>query len=307
MKVKDYKQELVARIMTLKERKKAAILAHNYQIPGIQDIADVLGDSLGLAKISKTLSSSHIVFCGVKFMAETVKILSPHKRVFLPVVDAGCPLADMIQAEELIELKRNHPEAWVVTYVNTSAEVKSLSDVCCTSANAINVVKNIPVKKVIFIPDKNLGWWVAKNVPHKELVIWNGFCYVHEQFTLNDLRQAKKVYPDAEALVHPECRREILEEVDYVLSTSGMLKRAKASSAQRFIIGTEEGLLYRLKNENPQKEFYSLGNARMCINMKKTGLDELYSCLEKEAYEVELQEQIIEKARVALERMVEYV
>ena len=183
------KKILKEKILKLKEKKKAVILAHNYQIPEIQELADFLGDSLELAKISTRISSNLVVFCGVKFMAETTKILSPQKKVLIPVLDAGCPLAEMITCEELLRLKKENPFSWVVSYINTYASIKALSDVCCTSANAIKVVKNIPTKKVIFVPDKNLGWWVKENVPDKEIIIWQGFCYIHEQFTLKDLEE----------------------------------------------------------------------------------------------------------------------
>ena len=269
-------------ILKIKEKKQAVILAHNYQIPEVQDLADYVGDSLELSKISKGISAPLIVFCGVKFIAETAKILSPDKKVLLPAPLAGCPLADTISPPELLELKSKYPDAWVVSYVNTSAQIKALSDVCCTSANAIGVVRNIPAKRIIFVPDRNLGWWVQKNVPEKEIIIWQGFCYVHEQFTLEELKEAKEVFPDAEILVHPECRREILEKADFVLSTAGMLKQAKESKNKRFIIGTEEGLIHKLKKENPAKEFYSLGQANICINMKKTTLREVYHSLSEE-------------------------
>jgi len=298
---------VVEKILALKKERRAVLLAHNYQIPAVQDIADYLGDSLELSKISRDLKEETIVFCGVRFMAETAKILSPHKTVLLPVLDAGCPLADMIEPAELIALREKHPDAWVVSYVNSSAEIKALSDVCCTSANAITVVKNVPAKKVIFTPDKHLGWWVQKNVSQKELIIWEGFCIVHEYFSHKDLEKTRQIFPDAEVLVHPECHKEILEEADYVLSTSGMLKRAKESTASKFIIGTEEGLIYRLKKENPGKEFYSLGNAKVCTNMKKIRLEDIYSALEHWRYKIELPSETIEKAKVALERMVSYL
>jgi quinolinate synthase len=301
------REVLNAEIQRLKKEKGAVILAHNYQIPDIQNVADYLGDSLELSRISAKLVEKLIIFCGVKFMAETAKILSPQKRIILPVLEAGCPLADTIEPEEVEELKKKHPGAWVVSYVNIAASVKALSDVCCTSSNAIQVVRGIPAKKVIFVPDKNLGWWVKKNVPEKEIIVWQGFCYVHEQFTLKDLEEAKKNFPEAEVLAHPECRSEILEKADYVVSTAGMLKRAKESGAKVFIIGTEEALVYRLQKENPQKEFYSLGTARTCINMKKTTLNELHRALSHEIYEIELDEQIIKQAKTALERMVEYI
>jgi len=299
--------KIIKKILELKEKKKALILAHNYQIPQIQDIADFVGDSLELSKTSKGVSAPLIVFCGVRFMAETAKILSKDKKVLLPAQTAGCPLAETINAEDILNLRKLHPDAWVVSYVNTSAEVKAVSDVCCTSSNAINVVKNVPTKDVIFVPDKNLGWWVKKNVPEKNVILWHGGCYVHEQFTLDDLLQARKKFPEAEIIVHPECRKEILERCDFVASTAGMLKRAKQSSAKIIIIGTEEGLLHKLKKENPDKQFFSLGISRTCINMKKTTLNELLASLEKEIYEINLDETIIEKAGLALERMVQYI
>lgn len=298
---------LAQEILKLKQKKKAAILAHNYQIPVIQDVADFVGDSLELSKISRKLSEELIVFCGVQFMAETAKILSPQKKVLLPVVDAGCPLADMITASDLKELKAKHPEAWVVSYVNSSAEIKALSDVCCTSANAITVVKNVPVKQIIFVPDKNLGWWVANNVSDKEIILWPGYCLVHEYFSKEDILQTKKLHPEAEIMVHPECRREVIEAADSVLSTSGMLKQAKNSTKLKFIVGTEEGLIYRLKKENPEKEFYSLGSSKICMNMKKTNLEDLKRSLVEEKHAVSLDPAIIEKATLALERMVSYV
>jgi quinolinate synthase len=299
--------KIISDICNLKRKKDALILAHNYQIPQIQDIADFVGDSLELAKTSKAIDNPLVVLCGVKFMAETAKILSPQKRVLLPAPLAGCPLADTITPQDVIGLKKKYPGAWVVSYVNTSAEIKALSDVCCTSSNAISVVKNVPTDKVIFIPDKNLGWWVKKNVPEKTVITWNGFCYVHEQFSLDELKKARKTFSDAEIIVHPECKKEILENAEYVVSTSGMLKRIKESNATKFIIGTEEGLIYKLQKENPEKEFYSLGCAKTCVNMKQTTLNELYLSLKNEVHEVYLEDEIIKKASLALERMVQYI
>jgi quinolinate synthase len=299
--------KIVKKILELKEKKKALILAHNYQIPRIQDIADFVGDSLELSKTSKKASAPLIVFCGVRFMAETAKILSSDKKVLLPAQTAGCPLAETISASDVINLRKAYPDAWVVSYVNTSAEVKAVSDVCCTSGNAVDVVKNVPTKDVIFVPDKNLGWWVQKNVPEKNVILWNGGCYVHEQFTLDDLHKAREKFPQAEIMVHPECKKEILEESDFIASTAGMLKRAKQTAAKTIIIGTEEGLLHKLRKENPDKEFFSLGISRTCLNMKKTTLDELLVSLEKEIYEIRLDADIIVKAGVALERMVQYI
>lgn len=300
-------RNLTEEILKLKEKKNAILLVHNYQIPAVQDIADFLGDSLELAKKSIGVKENIIVFCGVRFMAETAKILSPDKKVLLPAREAGCPLADMITPQDLEELRRKHPDAWVVSYVNTPAEIKALTDVCCTSANAVTVVKNVPAKKIIFVPDRNLAWWVQKNVPEKEIISGNGFCLVHEYFSGEDVRSVKKLYPQAEVIVHPECRKEVLEAADYVLSTSGMLRRARESSAKVFVIGTEEGLLYRLAKDNPAKKFYSLGSARTCINMKRTALSDVYEALRQERYVIELEKDVMEKARRALERMVEYV
>jgi quinolinate synthase len=299
--------KLVSDILDLKRKRQALIMAHNYQIPQIQDIADFVGDSLELAKTSKAIDSPMVVLCGVKFMAETAKILSPKKTILLPAPLAGCPLADTITPQDVVGLKNKYPGAWVVSYVNTSAEIKALSDVCCTSSNAISVVKNVPSDKVIFIPDKNLGWWVKKNVPEKTVITWNGFCYVHEQFSLEELKKSRKTFPDAEIIVHPECKKEILDAADYVASTAGILKRAKESSATKFIIGTEEGLIYKLQKENPEKEFYSLGCAKTCVNMKQTTLNELYLSLKNEVHEVCLDAEIIKKATLALERMVQYI
>lgn len=307
MQLNREKEVLKEEILKLKKEHNAVLLAHNYQIPEVQDIADFLGDSLELSIKSKAVSQKSIIFAGVRFMAETAKILSPDKKVLLPVSDAGCPLAETIEPGQLLELKRKHPDAWVVSYVNTTAEVKALSDVCCTSANAVTVVKNVPVKKVIFVPDRNLGWWVQKNVPEKEVVVWPGYCFVHEYFSLKELEESRRIHPDAEIMVHPECFKEVLMEADYVVSTSGMLIKAKESKAKKIIVGTEEGMIYRLRRENPDKEFYSLGSAKVCTNMKRTALVDLRRALVEDQYRIELSPAIIEKAQIALERMVKYV
>ncbi|MCS7180715.1 MAG: quinolinate synthase NadA, partial [bacterium] len=219
---------MIEEILKLKKEKSAIILAHNYQIPEIQDIADFVGDSLELArKASEIKDAKIIVFCGVKFMAETAKILSPEKKVLLPDLDAGCPLADMANYEEVLKIKEKYPDAWVVSYVNTNADVKSITDVCCTSANADKVVKNIPAKKIIFLPDKNLCWYVKQKVPEKDIICWEGYCFVHRLFTIEDVKKVKEIYPDAELIVHPECDPEVQMMADGIYSTSGMLKRVK--------------------------------------------------------------------------------
>lgn len=294
-------------ILKLKKEKNAVILAHNYQRPEIQDIADFVGDSLELAIKAKQVKDARIiVFCGVRFMAETAKILNPEKRVLLAAGDAGCPLADMADYPAVLELKAKHPDAKIVSYVNTTAMVKSITDVCCTSANAHVVVKNVPSDKIIFLPDKNLGYFVRKKVPGKELIIWDGYCFVHRQFTLKDIEESRRIHPDAEIVVHPECNPEVQENADFIMSTSGMLRRAKESSKKTIIIGTEEGIIHRMKKENPEKWFYCLGSARMCPNMKKTTLEKLKTTLEKEANEIILSEEILQKARKSLEEMIKY-
>ncbi len=295
-------------IKNLKKEKNAVILAHNYQIPEIQDIADFTGDSLELAKKASEIKDCNMIFfCGVRFMAETAKILSPEKRVFLPAKDAGCPLADMAKVADVMEMKNKYPEAWVVSYVNTSAEVKAITDVCCTSSNAAKVIENVPVDSIIFLPDKNLGYFVKKQVPEKKLILWDGHCFVHRMFKMEDLKAAREKYPDAEIIVHPECDPEIQDNADCILSTSGMLKRAKVSTAKRFIIGTEEGLIHRLKKENPDKEFFSLGAGRVCFNMKKTTVEKLKDCMKNENNEIILSQDIMEKARKSLEAMIRYI
>lgn len=302
------KTNLIEDIRRLKSEKNAVILAHNYQRPEIQDIADFVGDSLELARKAKDVGSAGIIaFCGVRFMAETAKILNPQKRVFLTAPDAGCPLADMVSPETVLKMKQDHPDAWVVSYVNTTAQVKALTDVCCTSSNAVAVVSNVPAKRVIFLPDKNLGYYVGKRVKDKELILADGYCFVHRQFTVEDLHLARSAHPEAEVIVHPECDPAVQDGADYVLSTSRMLIRAKESQRKEFIIGTEEGLLHRLKAENPGKRFFSLGSARVCFNMKKTTLVLLKECLEREVHEIILDAHIMEKARVALESMIRYI
>ncbi len=299
--------DLINRIVSLKKKKKAIVLAHNYQQPEVQEAADFVGDSLELARLSAKSSARIIVLCGVRFMAETAKILCPNRTVLMPVIDAGCPLAATISADRLARLKQEHPDAGVVTYVNSSAEVKALSDICCTSGNAVKVVKNAPFKKIIFVPDKNLGWWVSRNVPEKEIILWQGSCYVHQQYVADDLDRSRAAYPRAEVIVHPECPRQILEKADHVASTAGMLDRVGKSTAGEFIIGTEEGFLYRLQKENPAKKFYPLALCRICRDMKKTGLSDLLQCLEKDKFEIVLTPEIREKARQAIEEMIKYV
>lgn len=296
---------IVEEIIRLKKEKNAIILVHNYQRPEIQNIADSLGDSLGLARKAAKTDAQIIIFCGVRFMAETAKILSPEKMVLLPRKEAGCPMADMITAEDLRILKEKYPGAKVVSYVNTNADVKAESDICCTSANAIEVVRNIEAERVIFTPDKNLAAYCQRFVD-KEIIPWNGYCYVHEKIRKEEVRLAKEKFPDALLLVHPECNPSVIDLADEVLSTSGMLNFAEKSDKKKFLIGTEEGLIYRLKKENPGKEFYAAGTAKMCRNMKLTTLNDVYSSLKEERYAIELSEGIIKSAQKALMEMLKY-
>ncbi len=298
--------EISKEIKKLKEEKNGIILVHNYQLPEIQDIGDIIGDSLDLSRKAKETDADTIIFCGVRFMAETAKILSPDKKVLLPVFEAGCPMADMISPDDILKFKKGHPDYWVVAYVNTSAEVKAVSDICCTSANAVNIVKNIPAKNILFVPDKNLGNYVKINVPEKNIVLWNGFCEVHRRINIEKLMETKKLHSDAIIIVHPECEPEIVELADEVLSTNGMINFVKKSQSKEFIIGTEEGLIYRLSKENPDKKFYNTGTTAVCVDMKKTRINDVFKSLKYEQYEITLDDNIIEKAQIALNRMLEY-
>ncbi len=298
--------DVVKEIKSLKKKKNAIIVAHNYQYPEIQDIADFVGDSLELAKKASELKNDIIVFCGVIFMAETAKILAPDKKVLLPVKTAGCPMADMINAEQLAELKKQHPKAKVVTYVNSNAEVKALTDVCCTSANAVKIVQNIDADEIIFVPDKNLGAY-CQRFTEKKIILWDGHCYVHNRISPSEVREAKTQLPDAPLLVHPECTSQVIDLADAVLSTAGMLKYVKEHNANRFIVATEEGIIHRMKKENPNKQFYSAGTAKFCVNMKKTKLSNVLESLENEQFEIVVDKEIAKKAKASLDKMLEYL
>ena len=296
------REHLRRKILELKEKKEAIILVHNYQIPEVQEIADFIGDSLDLARKAMTTGSKLIVFCGVRFMAETAKILNPDAKVLIPRKDAGCPMADMITRDQLIELKRKYPDAVVCSYVNTNADVKAESDICCTSANAARVVSSLDSKRVIFTPDRNLASYVARFVD-TEIIPFDGYCYVHRRFKAEDIKAARAAHPNALVLVHPECDPEVVDLADEVLSTSGMVEFAKKSEVKEFIIGTEEGLIERMARELPHKRFYSAGKARFCFNMKKTTLKDVYDSLENEQYEIALDDEVASGARRALQRM----
>jgi quinolinate synthetase complex, A subunit len=289
-------------IRQLKDQKNAIILAHNYQRPEVQDIADVIGDSLELARAAAKMEGEVIVFCGVDFMAETAAVLSPEKTVLLPAPDACCPMAEMVSAEELRFAREKHPEAAVVCYVNTSAEVKAESDICCTSANAIDVVNSVKEDTVIFVPDKNLGQYAAR-FTKKTVLPWEGFCIVHERYTPADVAAAKLAHPGAEVLVHPECRPDVIDLADHVASTSGILRQVKSSPKEEFIIGTENGMLHRLGKECPGKRCYPLSVKAICVNMKKTDLAKVRDALVTMKPRIVVPEEVASRARTAIERM----
>ncbi|MFN4131798.1 MAG: quinolinate synthase NadA [Caldimicrobium sp.] len=302
------KEKLIEKIMELKEKKKAIILAHNYQPPEIQDIADLRGDSLELSlKASKT-DAEIIVFCGVFFMAETAKIVSPQKKVLIPVAGACCDMARMLSPEDVVKLREENPGVPVVTYVNSTAEVKALSDICCTSANAVKVVGTFPDKRILMLPDMNLARYVQRFFPDKEIIYFDGFCPFHHMLTPEEVLEAKRLHPQAVFIAHPECRPEVIDLADYVASTSGMLRLAKELPHQEFIIGTEIGLLYPLSKENPNKKFYHPAPEKMlCPSMKKTRLEDVLNALEREEFEVVLEEEIRSKAYQAVKKMLEIV
>lgn len=294
---------IMEEIAYLKKSKDVVILAHNYQLPEVQDIADIVGDSLELSRKAATLSSKIILFAGVKFMAETAKILSPLKTVLLPEMDAGCPLADMITEEQLLKLKTEYPEAGVVSYVNSNIGIKALSDCCCTSANAARVVAAMPQDEIIFIPDRNLGAWVQKSTT-KKLICNEGYCIVHEVVRPDHLVALKAGHPDAKVIAHPECPPSVLALADTVESTSGMLRYVENSSAEEFIVVTEQGMNHRLRKQFPDRTFYDMQPSMICKNMKKTTIHSILQALKREQYRIELDTGLMDRARKPLEKMI---
>lgn len=300
-------EEIIKKIEELKKKRNAVILAHYYQEAEIQDIADFVGDSLDLSRKAADTDADVIVFCGVKFMAETAKLLSPEKTVLIPDKDAGCPLANMINPHELRELKAQHPGALVVTYVNSSVSVKAESDYCCTSSNAAKVVASLPKDaEIIFAPDKNLGRWVSEKTGRK-MTLWNGFCPTHQRITLADIESRRSEYPDAKVAVHPECVKDVCDAADYVGSTSGILRYVRESDARQFIIGTEKGILHPLRAQNPGKEMIPASELAECPNMKFIDLEKVLASLEESKDEITVPDEIAEKANLALKRMIEIV
>lgn len=297
------RDELVKEIIQLKEKRKAVIVAHNYQIDEVQEIADIVGDSFALSKYCASIDAEVIVFCGVHFMAESAKILSPEKVVLLPEIDAGCPMADMVTVDALKEEKKKYPDAAVVCYINSSAAVKAEADVCCTSSNAVKVVKALGAKEILFVPDKNLGDYVSKQIPEKKFILWNGFCVTHHKIKVDEVKKIKQLHPDALLLVHPECQPEVLAFADFAGSTKQIIDFAAQSKNTKFIIGTEMGVLYKLKKSNPDKAFYLMSQGLICPNMKKTTLNSVYESLSGMKHNIEIDEDTRIKAKKCLDRM----
>ena len=303
MKTKDLNE----RIQELKKKRHAVILVHNYQLPEVQDIADYRGDSLELSRIAANTDAKVILFCGVHFMAETASILCPDKKVLIPDLNAGCPMANMITVEALSKLRNKHPKAAVVGYVNTAASVKAELDVCCTSTNAVAVVNALKdAKEIIFVPDKYLADYVEKKTG-RTLIKWNGFCPTHVKILPQDIQREKKFHPKAKVMVHPECLSSVVAMADAVLSTSQMGKFSKETDAKEIIVGTEVGLIYRLKKDNPGKEFYPASEAAVCPNMKLITQEKILWALEELKGEVRVSDEIRRRARHAIDKMLQII
>lgn len=299
--------DLERKIKELKKKRQAVILAHNYQLPEVQDVADFHGDSLELSRTAAKTDARVIIFCGVHFMAETAAILCPDKLVIMPDINAGCPMANMLTAKDLRQLKEKHPQAVVVGYVNTSAGVKAELDYCCTSTNAVAVVKALADKEeIIFVPDKYLADFVSRQTGRR-LIVWNGYCPTHVKILPEDIKREKKFHPFAKVMVHPECLPQVVEMADAVLSTSKMCQYAKESESHEIIVGTEVGLIYRLKRDNPRKEFYPASEGAVCPNMKRTTQEKILWALEELREEIKVPEEIRRRAGKAIERMLQII
>lgn len=298
-------QKLTEQIGQLKQEKKALIIAHNYQRPEVQDIADFTGDSLELSRKAAATDAEVIVFCGVHFMAETAKILSPEKAVLLPDEEAGCPMANMITAEQLGEERAKHPGVQVVCYVNSSAAVKAGSDICCTSANAVQVVEAMdPARPILFVPDQYLGHYVMRKTG-RELLLWPGYCPTHMKITVKDIDTQRALFPDAKVLVHPECRPDVIDAADEALSTGGIIRYAREYRGKTLIVGTETGIIHRLKKENPEVEYVPVTDKSLCPNMKKIDLGKVLLSLQDMEPRIEVPEDIRQGALTAVERMLQ--
>ena len=294
--------QLSEKILKLKKEKNAIILAHLYQIPEVQEIADYVGDSYYLSQVARDAKEDLIIFCGVKFMAESAKVLSPEKTVILPAPNAGCPMADMAEVEDVEEMIKKYPNAFKVCYINSSYEVKALCDASVTSSSALKIMKNIPNKQILFLPDQKLGGYISEFFPEKEFILWKGFCPTHHRITAEDIIKAKEEHPNVKVLSHPECSKEVRDLSDYIGSTSGIINYATECEDKEFIIATEEGVLHQLKKKNPDKKFY-FPEIMVCPNMKKTGLQDVYDALDGKKEEVILDEEIRKKALTSLENM----
>ena len=299
-------KELIEKIKRLKEEKNAVILAHYYVDDEVQAIADFVGDSFYLAKVATGIDKEVILFCGVMFMGESAKILNPKKTVLLPDMTADCPMAHMAQVSKIEELRKQYDDLAVVCYVNSTAELKMHSDICVTSSNALNIVKSLPNKNIFFIPDENLGSYIKEMVPDKNIILNDGYCHVHKELSKESVLEAKEAHKDALFLVHPECRKEIVDLADYAGSTAGIIEYATKSEAKEFIIGTELGVMYELKTKNPDKQFYAANEKQICPNMKKITLQKVAAALENMDNEVKLSQDVMDKANAPLKRMLEY-
>lgn len=297
-------EEIIQQIQDLKKQRNAVILVHNYQRQEVQSIADFTGDSLELSRKAANNDADVIVFCGVHFMAETASILSPNKKVLLPDLESGCPMADMITAEQLVQFKKENKGATVVTYINSSAAVKAETDICCTSSNAINVVKSVQNDKIIFCPDRNLGSYTQK-VLNKKLILWNGFCPTHMKMLPEYVIEQKKKHPNAIFLVHPECCPQTVELADEVLSTTGILNYVAKSDKKEFIIGTENEITVKLQKEYPDKKFYPVTDLAVCPNMKKNSLEKVLFVLKEMTNEIKVPKEVADKAIIPIQRMLE--
>lgn len=292
-------------IRRLKEEKNAVILAHYYVPDEVQEIADYIGDSYYLSKVAKDTDADIIVFCGVAFMGESAAILNPDKKVLMPDMAADCAMAHMVNLDKICEMREKYDDLAVVCYINSTAEIKTYSDVCVTSANAIKIVKNLPNKNIFFIPDGNLGRYVAEQVPEKNVVLNDGYCPIHAAMTKENVQQAKEKYPEAKFLVHPECTKDLLDEADYIGSTSGIINFVAEDDGVEYIIGTEVGVFYELKKQNPDKKFHTLSSNQICTDMKFVTLEKVLEVLENETNEMTVTEDMRLKALAPLERMLE--
>ena len=294
--------ELAQRLRELKQQRGAVILSHYYQRDEIQDVADFVGDSFQLSQQAAATDAEVIVFCGVHFMAESAAILAPQKTVLLPEPRAGCPMADMIDADALRAFKAKHPHAAVVSYVNTTAAVKAESDICCTSSNAVRVVNSLAAEQIIFTPDRNLGRYVARHTD-KQIIIWEGYCNTHDMLTIKDVEEMRAKHPNAQFVVHPECRPEVVAMADFVGSTTAILKYCRESSHPEFIVGTEDGTGYQLRVDSPNKTFHFASKFLVCPNMKVNNLKKVVKCLETMQPQIYVPQDVADKARLSLERM----